>query len=95
MERGRGLVLIALLYPVALTLLTAGLLAFILLLFKVKLTLVAFVVLWFLSLGLTAVFVISRKALSSFGIQRYFCLAVAVAWLLTLLQGAVLLFSPP
>jgi hypothetical protein len=95
MERGRGLVLIALLYPVALTLVTAGLLAFILLLFKVKLALVALVVFWFLSLGLTTVFVISRKALNLFGIQRYFCFAVAMAWLLALLQGAVLLFSPP
>jgi len=94
-DRSRTLVLTALLYPIAMMMVTAGLLAFVLLLFGVEFPQVSFTVLWFLSFGITALFVISRKILKSLGYEKIFVMIVAISWVLSILQSVVLLlFSP-
>jgi hypothetical protein len=82
----RLLPLLLLFYPFSLVTVTAGLLAFLLLLAGVGREVLIPCVLWFYFASFLAVYLITRRALRVFGLQRLFLSLLLVLGLLSLLS---------
>lgn len=72
MESRRWTVLVALFYPFAIATVTAGLLAFVLILLRFDMLLIATVVLWFYFMCAVSIYLISKDALRTIGVNRIF-----------------------
>jgi hypothetical protein len=83
---GRLLPLLLLFYPFSLVTVTAGLLAFLLLLAGVGREVLVPSVLWFYFASSLAVYLVTRRALRVFGLQRLFLSLLLVLGLLSLLS---------
>ena len=93
-DRSKFLIISAIFYPVALLLMTAGLLAAILLIVDIKLVYVALYVLWFLSVGASGIFYVSTRVLQALGFYQMFLCGLSVLWLLTVSYSLLLFFGP-
>ncbi len=90
METRKWPVLVALFYPFAMATMAAGLLAFVMILLKLDLLLVATVVLWFYFASASAIYIISRDALKTLGVHRFFLSFITAIGVLAFLSAVLL-----
>lgn len=85
-------VLAAIFYPFAIASMAAGLVAFIMILLKLDLLLIATIVLWFYFASAASIYAISKNVLKILGVRKYFLSFTVTMGLLAILS-AVLLVS--
>ena len=90
MEARKWPVLAALFYPFAITTMAAGLLAFVMILMKIDLLLVATVVLWFYFASAAAIYMISKNVLKALGLHRFLFSFTFTMGVLALLSAVLL-----
>jgi hypothetical protein len=90
MEARKWPVLAAILYPFATATMAAGLLAFVMILLKLDLLLIATVVLWFYFTSATAIYIISKKILRSLGLHKFFLSFTITIGALAILSAVLL-----
>jgi hypothetical protein len=85
-EKKKLILFVALFYPLALALMAAGFLAFIMLLLKIDLIVVGSVALWFYFICAVLVFVVSKRVLKMLGFHGLFLVMILVAGVLASLS---------
>ena len=95
MRARKWTVLAALFYPFTIAIVAAGLLAFVMLLLKLDLLLVATVVLWFYFACAASIYAISRDALRALGMHRLFLGLLLTIGVLAILSALILGLRAP
>lgn len=90
MEARKWPILAAILYPFAIATMAAGLLAFVMILLKLDLLLIATIILWFSFASAAAIYMISKNILRSFGLHRFFLSFTITIGVLALMSAILL-----
>lgn len=90
METRKWPVLLTLFYPFVLATVAAGFLAFVMILLKLDLLLIATVVLWFYFACAASIYAISKDALKALGVHKPFLGFTVTMGVLAVLSAAVL-----
>ena len=88
---GRTRALLLLFYPFTLAMMVGGFIAFLMLLLKFPLPLVAMIVLWFCFSSFSAIYVISKRALEFLGFRKTFLMSVVMLGILAVLSTVMYL----
>lgn len=83
----------ALFYPLSITTISAGFLAFVMIVLRIDLLLVGAVTLWFYFASTISIYVITKEALKKFKLQKIFWAIMAVAGSLAVISSLLLLFG--
>lgn len=93
METRKWPVIVALFYPFAIATMSAGLLAFVMIMLKLNVLFIATVVLWFYFASAASIYAISKEVLKVLGVHRFFLSLTVVMGLLAVLSALTLGFS--
>jgi len=85
--------LTALFYPLSITTISAGFLAFVMIILEMDLLLVGTVTLWFYFVSTISIYVITKEALKKFKLQNVFLTIVGVVGSLAIIALLLLLFG--
>lgn len=93
METRKWPIIAALFYPFAIATMSAGLLAFMMIMLKLNVLFIATVVLWFYFASAASIYSISKGILKVLGVHRFFLSLTVVMGLLAVLSALTLGFS--
>ncbi|HDI12912.1 MAG: hypothetical protein DRN83_01225 [Hadesarchaea archaeon] len=91
MKTGKLTVLAALFYPLVLSNLAVGFLAFVMILAKLDPLFISTAILWFYFTCVTSIYLVSERALKTFGVHRIFLCLMLVIGTLSIISTLLLL----